>query len=175
MPHGPGAALANLPAHLTPRLSADEEAYLRQFYDDDSSRRFSYDYFQRNHSQLLGAVAEGWPAKELRVEYGSPDHLTRANFEADVHRFGYGKTQYQVLQLNQLLKVSKDFAGFKTEAAKLLTNLNERHLKTEFDMAKATSVSTANALRAIAEGAGFARYRATLDSRTRPYHASQTG
>ena len=172
MPHGPAGALAALPAHATPRLSADEEAYLRKFYDDDSSRRFSYDHFQKTHGQLLAAVAEGWPARQLSQEYGSPDHLTRACFEADVHRFGYTKTQYQVLQLNQLVKDSKNFAGFKAEAAKLLTNLNERTLRTEYDTAKATSVSTANALRAIAEGAGYARYKATQDDKTRPYHAS---
>ncbi len=70
------------------------------------------------------------------------------------------------------MKDSKNFADFKTEAAKLLTTLNERHLRTEFDTAKATSVGTANALRAIADGAKFMRYKATQDSRTRPYHAS---
>jgi SPP1 gp7 family putative phage head morphogenesis protein len=172
VPHGPAGALAALPAHAVPRLSADEEAYLRKFYDDDSSRRFSYDHFQKTHGQLLEAVNEGWPAKDLKPEYSSPDHLTRACFEADVHRFGYTKTQYQVLQLNQLVKDSKDFAGFKAEASKLLTNLNVRNLKAEFDTAKATSVMTANALRAIAEGAGYMRYKATQDDKTRPYHAS---
>lgn len=173
MPYGPAAALlAAGPAHASPRLSADEKTYLRKFYDDDNSRRFSYDYFKKTHGQLLEAVNEGWPAKKLQAEYGSTDHLTRACFEADVHRFGYGKTQYQVLQLNQLVKDSKDFASFKAEASKLLSNLNERFLRTEFDTAKATSVSTANALRAIADGAAFARYKATQDKRTRPYHAS---
>jgi hypothetical protein len=145
---------------------------LRKFYDDDSSRRFSYEYFQKNHGKLLAGVSDGWPAKGLSTEYGSTDHLTRANFEADVHRFGYGKTQYQVLQLNQLVKDSKDFNAFKTEAAKLLTNLNERHLKTEFDTAKATANATANVLRAVADGAKFMRHKATQDTHTRPVHAA---
>ena len=145
---------------------------MRQFYDDDSSRRFSYDHFKRNHGQLLNAVAEGWPAQEMSIEYGSPDHLTRACFEADVHRFGYGKTQFQVLRLNQLVKDSQDFASFKAEASKLLTNLNERHLKTEFDTAKATANATANVLRAVADGAKFMRHKATQDTHTRPVHAA---
>ncbi len=145
---------------------------MRKFYDDDSSRRFSYDYFKKNHGQLLNAVSDGWPAKKLSTDYGSTDHLTRANFEADVHRFGYGKTQYQVLQLNQLVKDAKDFNAFKTEAAKVLTTLNVRHLKTEYDTAKATAVSTANVLRAVADGAKFMRHRATMDSKTRPVHGA---
>jgi SPP1 gp7 family putative phage head morphogenesis protein len=120
----------------------------------------------------MQAVSEGWPAKELKPDYGSTDHLTRACFESDVHRFGYSKTQYQVLQLNTLLKDAKDFAAFKAEAAKLLTNLNEHHLRTEFNTAKSTSVSTAAVLRAVDDGMKFMRHRATQDTHTRPVHAA---
>lgn len=117
-------------------------------------------------------MAEGWPAKELSHEYGSDDHLTRANFEADVHRFGYDKTVAQVLQLNQLLKAAKNFPDFQAEAGKVLANLNGRNLQTEYETAKATAVSTANVLRAVAGGAKFMRHRATLDTHTRPVHAA---
>ena len=116
-------------------------------------------------------MSEGWPTKELSVDYGSEDHLTRANFEADVHRFGFDKTVAQTLRLNALLKDAKDFNAFKTEAGKVLANLNVRNLQTEFETAKATAVSTANVLRAVASGAKFMRHRATLDDRTRPVHS----
>ncbi len=115
---------------------------------------------------------EGWAAKELSHEYGAEDHLTRANFEAGVHRFGYDKTVYQTLQLNQLVKDAKDFNAFKTEAGKLLTNLNVRQLQTQFDTAKATANATANVLRAVASGAKFMRHKATQDTKTRPVHAA---
>ncbi|SHJ75648.1 Phage Mu protein F like protein [Hymenobacter daecheongensis DSM 21074] len=151
-------------------MSDDEEAYLRKFYDDAGSRGWSYDHFQRNHAKLLGAVSEGWAAKGLSHEYGSPDHLTRANFAADVHRFGYDKTVYQTLQLNQLVKDAKDFNAFKTEAGKLLANLNVRQLQTQFNTAKATANATANVLRAVAGGAKFMRHKATQDTHTRPVH-----
>ena len=145
---------------------------MRKFYDDAGSRGWNYDSFQRNHSRLLGAVSEGWPAKEVSVEYGATDHLTRANFEADVHIFGHGKTVAQTLQLNTLLKDAKDFNAFKTEAGKVLTSFNERQLRTEFDTAKATANATANVLRAIAQGAKFMRHKATQDTHTRPVHAA---
>lgn len=154
------------------RLSADDDAYLRAFYDDAGSRGWSYEHFRKNHSRLLGAVAEGMPTKGMPLEYGSPDHLVRANFEGDVHRFGHGKTVAQVLRLNQLLKDSQNFEGFKEEAGKVLTALNERNLRTEYDMAKATATQTASAMRAVADGAKFMRYKATLDDKTRPFHAS---
>lgn len=163
------AALPELPAAA---MSADDEAYLRAFYDQAGSRGWSYESFRRTQGRLLAGVAEGLPSAGLSIEYGATDHLVRANFEADVHRFGHGKTVHQVLQLNQLLKDSKDFEGFKTEAGKVLATLNERNLRTEYEMAKATSTQTASAMRAIAEGAGFMRYKATLDDKTRPFHAS---
>lgn len=169
---GDGRAMGTeLPVGATVRMSDDEEAYLRRFYDDAGSRGWSYEHFQRNHSQLMQAVSEGMPAKDLTPEYSSPDHLTRANFEADVHQFGHDKTVYQVLELNRILKASGNFNDFKAEAGKLLTNLNERNLRTEYEMAKGVSVGAANAMRAIRDGAKFMRYKATLDDRTRPFHA----
>lgn len=159
-------------------MSAADDAYLRRFYDDGNSRRFSYDHFKRTHTELLTGISESWPTKELGTEYGQPDHLTRACFEADVHRFGYEKTQYQVLRLNQLVKDSRNFEGFQTEAAKLLTALNVHKLRAEYNNARATSAGTARALEATTgtadprNNARFARYKATQDGKTRPYHAS---
>jgi hypothetical protein len=54
----------------------------------------------------------------------------------------------------------------------VLTNLNVRHLKTEFDTAKATATATANVLRAVRDGAKFMRHKATQDTHTRPVHAA---
>ncbi len=164
-----------MPNHATPRLSAGEEEYLRKFYDAAGGRGWNYQTYQKNHSQLLGAVSEGWPAKTVSHTYGDEDHLTRANFEADVHVFGHGKTVAQTLQLNTLLKDAKDFESFKTEASKVLTNFNERNLRTEFDTAKATANATANVLRAVASGAKYMEHRATMDNHTRPVHAALNG
>ncbi|MFD2787954.1 phage portal protein family protein [Hymenobacter rubripertinctus] len=167
------ANMRELPAGAAvPTMSAEEDAYLRAFYDNAGSRGWSYDSFRRTHSKLLAGVAEGLPAAGLSVEYGADDHLVRANFEADVHRFGHNKTVFQVLQLNQLLKDSLDFDDFQKQAGKVLANLNERNLRTEYEMAKATSTQTASAMRAVADGAQFMRYKATLDDKTRPFHAA---
>lgn len=164
-----------MPNHATPRLSTGEEDYLRKFYDDAGSRGWSYQHYQKNHSQLLSAVSDGWPAKGLSHTYGDEDHLTRANFEADVHVFGHGKTVAQTLRLNTLLKDSANFEEFRDQASKLLTVFNERNLRTEFDTAKATANATANVLRAVASGAKFMRHRATMDTHTRPVHAALNG
>ena len=111
----------------------------------------------------------------MGTSYSDEDHLTRANFEADVHVFGHGKTVAQTLQLNTMLKDSKTYEDFRDKASKLLTTFNERNLRTEYDTAKATANATANVLRAVASGAKYMQHRATQDTHTRPVHAALNG
>jgi len=164
-------------ATVQSKITPEDEAYLRAFYDDENARGFAFDYFKQTHLELLKSINDGWPVEEMNIEYDQPDHLTRSMFRMNVHRFGYEKTAWQVLELNRLAADAQSWRDFRDAAGATITILNENYLRTEFETAQAIAQGTARQLEHMRDAETFPywEYRATLDERTREDHRSLHG
>lgn len=125
--------IQDIKAELTPQ----EEDFLRQFYEDPQSVNWNNKDFIHTHEKLLEALKEGWG--NIDFDFESTDHLTMELFQANIHRFGMDKTLSEILQLNEILKTSKDFSEFRERVKRMFANYKEIWLRAEWDHAWAVA------------------------------------
>lgn len=147
-------------------LSADEEKFLKQYFDNPDSINWSYNEFKVTHSKLLEGLREGFSGVD--TDFESEDHLMMELFQKNVHRFGVDKTLKEIMEMNFILKTSKDFAEYRKRVKVLFANYKESWLKAEWEQAKATSRMGARYLEMMRDIdiAPFWRLVAVLDERT---------
>lgn len=147
-------------------LSADEEKFLKQYFDNPDSINWSYDEFKVTHSKLLEGLREGFLGVD--TDFESEDHLAMELFQKNIHRFGVDKTLKEIMEMNFILKTSKDFAEYRKRVRVLFANYKEGWLRAEWEQAKATSRMGARYLEMMRDIdiAPFWRLVAVLDERT---------
>jgi len=118
-------------------LSDDEEEFLRQYFDDPDSINWYYKDFKITHNKLLEGLQQGFNG--IDADFESEDHIMMQLFHANVHRFGVDKTFKEIMDLNKILKTSKDFSEFRKRAKAMFPNYRENWLRTEWDQAHTAS------------------------------------
>lgn len=174
------------PTNQAPRLQAISGAHahthILNMSDDELKNLFenaaNWDSkdFSINNKEFTAAITEGWTAENLSLDYDAPDHLTRALFLADIHRFGYERTAAQVYELNRLAKTTTTLNEFLTQAKSYL-NGKTAHLVTEYNTAKAIAQSTSRMIEFMRdkEDFPFVKYVTVGDARVRDEHAALDG
>lgn len=118
-------------------LSDDEETFLKQYFENPDSINWSYKEFKKTNDKLLQGLKEGFNGVD--TDFESEDHVMMQLFQSNVHRFGVDKTFKEIMDLNEILKTSKDYSEFRQRAKVMFPNYNERWLRSEYDQAYNTS------------------------------------
>lgn len=147
-------------------LSKDEEDFLKKFFENPNSIKWSYKEFKATHAPLLEAIKEGFNGVD--TDFESDDHKLIELFQSNIHRFGVDKTLKEIMDLNQILKTSKDFSEFRKRALVLFPNYKEKWLRSEWEQAWAVSRmgKRYNEMMANIDIAPFWRLVAVLDKGT---------
>ncbi|MDI5894387.1 phage portal protein family protein [Flavobacterium algoritolerans] len=147
-------------------LSDDEEAFLKQYFENPDSIKWSYKEFKASHGKLLEGLREGFNGVD--ADFESEDHVMMQLFQSNVHRFGVDKTFKEIMDLNEILKTSKDYSEFRQRAKALFPNYRENWLRTEYDQAYTASRFGARYIQMMKDIAiaPFWRLVAILDGRT---------
>jgi len=147
-------------------LSDDEEAFLKQFFENPGSINWSYKEFKASHGKLLEGLQSGFNG--IDTDFESEDHVMMQLFQSNVHRFGVDKTFKEIMDLNEILKTSKDYSEFRQRAKALFPNYRENWLRTEYDQAHTASRFGARYIQMMKDIdiAPFWRLVAILDDRT---------
>lgn len=147
-------------------LSKDEEDFLRKYFDNPDSINWNYKEFRVTNNKLLQGLREGYNGVD--TDFESPDHLMMELFQANVHRFGVDKTFKEIMELNLILKTSKDFSEFRKRALVMFPNYKEKWLASEYEQAKAVSRMGARYIEMMRDIAiaPFWKLVAVLDNRT---------
>lgn len=147
-------------------LSKDEEKFLKQYFENPDSIKWSYKEFKASHAPLLEALKEGFNGVD--TDFESQDHKLMELFNSNIHRFGVDKTLKEILDLNQILKTSKDFSEFRRRAKVMFPNYKEKWLRSEYEQAWAVSRmgKRYNEMMANIDIAPFWRLVAVLDNGT---------
>ena len=147
-------------------LSKDEEDFLRKYFNNPDSINWNYKEFSVTNNKLLQGLREGFNGVDS--DYESEDHLMMELFQANIHRFGVDKTFKEIMDLNLILKTSKDFSEFRKRALIMFPNYKEKWLATEYEHAKAVSRMGARYIEMMRDIdiAPFWRLVAVLDKRT---------
>jgi len=118
-------------------LSKDEEDFLKQYFENPESIKWSYKEFKASHNSMVEALKEGFNGVD--TDFESNDHKLMELFNANIHRFGVDKTLKEIMDLNQILKTSKDFSEFRRRAKVMFPNYKEKWLRSEYEHAWAVS------------------------------------
>lgn len=147
-------------------LSKDEEDFLRKYFKNPDSINWNYKEFSVTNNKLLQGLREGFNGVD--TDFESEDHLMMELFQSNIHRFGVDKTLKEIMDLNHILKTSKDFSEFRKRALVLFPNYKEKWLRSEWEQAKAVSRMGARYIEMMRDidFAPFWRLVAVLDSRT---------
>ena len=150
------------------------DAELQKIFTDGAN--WNANDFAANNKELTNAITSAWSADSLTLDYDAPDHLTRACFLADIHRFGYERTAAQVFELNKLAKTTTTLNEFLTQAKSYL-NGKTAHLVTEYNTAKSTAQNTARMIEfeADKENFPFVSHSTVGDAKVREEHAALDG
>ena len=147
-------------------LTAKEESFLKELFENPNSINWSYSEFKASHTPLLDALKKGYG--KLSIDYDSTDHLRMRAWMDNIHRFGVDKTQAEIYELNELLKNSKDYNDFRNKAKSTFPKYKDYHLQTEWDHAIATTdmASRQQEMMDDIDVAPYWRFDAILDERT---------
>ncbi len=118
-------------------LSSDEEEFLKRYFENPDSIKWNYKDFKITNDKLLEGLKEGFNGVD--TDFESEDHVMMQLFQSNVHRFGVDKTFKEIMDMNEILKTSKDFSEFRQRAKVLFPNYRERWLRAEYDQAYNTS------------------------------------
>ena len=147
-------------------LSQDEETFLKQYFENPESINWNYKSFKITNDKLLQGLLQGYNGVD--TDFESEDHVMMQLFQSNVHRFGVDKTFKEIMDLNEILKTSKDYSEFRQRAKVLFPNYRETWLRTEYDQAYNTSRMGARYIQMMKDIAiaPFWRLVAILDGRT---------
>lgn len=147
-------------------LTPEEEDFLKNFYENPESVKWSYNEFKASHSPLLDAVKRGFGTTSF--DFDSTDHRRMRAWLDNIHRFGVDKTQAEIYELNEILKDSKDFNEFRNKAKSVFPKYKDYHLEAEWEQANATSDMAARQQEMMEDIdiAPYWRFDAILDERT---------
>jgi hypothetical protein len=118
-------------------LSDDEEAFLKKYFENPDSINWNYKAFKITNDKLLEGLKQGFNGVD--TDFESEDHKMMQLFQSNIHRFGVDKTFKEIMDMNEILKTSKDFSEFRQRAKVLFPNYRERWLRAEYDQAYNTS------------------------------------
>jgi SPP1 gp7 family putative phage head morphogenesis protein len=181
----PKAAASTKVTNQAPKLQAVAEPHVHTLINmnDEELKKLFNDAanwdsseFNVTNKELTEAITSGWGAENLTLDYDAPDHLTRALFLADIHRFGYERTAAQVFELNKIAKTTQTLNEFLTQAKSYL-NGKTTHLETEYNTAKAIAQSTSRMIEYMRDKEDFpyVKYVTVGDARVRDEHAALNG
>ncbi len=149
-------------------LSEEEEAFLRQLYNNPDSINWHYNSFKQTNSALLDALKRG--ARGMDYSFDSPDAKRMQSFMDSVFTFGKDKTQAQVAELNRILKSEdiKSYSDFRKQVKHTFPQYNEHYLRTEYDHAMSVSQMAARQQEMMdnIDSAPYWRFSAIIDDST---------
>lgn len=159
--------------HIHTIISMSDEELKKIFTD---AATWNDKDFSSTNKELTDAITSGWNQSNITLDYDAPDHLTRALFLADIHRFGYERTAAEVYELNRLAKKSTTLKDFLS-VAKPYLNGGIAHLATEYNTAKAIAQSTSRMIEFMRdkEHFPFVMYKTVGDAHVRDEHAALDG
>lgn len=163
-------------AVMLKNVELEEEQLLKRVYNAGGDYSFDHRYFDAVSTLLNSGIKDGF-SDRTGIDYNSPDHLTKMLMELNVAEFSATKDSALVGELNALLIDADSFDKFKEQASIILSQYNQNWLKSEYELAHSTALSTANYLRNMEVESDFPywEYVTAGDDRVRDEHAILNG
>jgi SPP1 gp7 family putative phage head morphogenesis protein len=128
------------------------------------------------------AISSGYGKSFDKIEYNSPDYNAMAHLERNVYQFSAAKNYQTLRQLTSLIyegNRQRSYQEFRREAVQLLDTWNDTYMRTEYDLAVASSqmASKWQGFKEAALGGDkvLLQYSTVGDRRVREAHAALDG
>ena len=127
----------------TKKMNAQSESIMRKLWDGENT---DFDLLEKtilNGTIYQDGLLDGW-SKRTKIAYDAVDHVVLQSMEYNLFHFSNARGTSELTELNRLL-IDKDtlkirtYSDFKELAKPLLTNINDKWLKTEYNHTWAVS------------------------------------
>lgn len=154
-------------------LSEDDNILIQAIFDKQGIK---YDpaSMQKDINKLSKAITKGMGSKFV---YGDDDYLLTTMMELNLNRFGFNKSLAKVVDLNQAFRETSNLNDFKKKAGKIVENYNTNYLRTEYNLAVASSQNGKRYIEQKQESNIFPylQYQTAGDEKVRATHKALDG
>lgn len=163
---------------LNPDLDRLQAQLIALIYNGDDMLSVVGELVVKEAQTLFKGLMSGYGDRLPEAKWNEPDHLMLAMMEANLFDFSASKTEARLASISSLLidykkQSVRSFSEFKEKASQLVSDYNDRYLKTEYNLSVATGQTSAAFMRAWSEKDDFpyVQYITVGDSNVRPAHA----